>query len=150
MNFFDHKDLGNHLLQLCPKVVKHPVYRNDPVYRGQLLSKKQYIRCFRIKLLIASDGKCNCGESGEMLCYVGTWLRHPECQKPITLRYTQGSIRPLNRKPLTWRIWWALNNASKGQMGFNSAFKGLNAELNPICHLVALLRTHPILHVSRI
>ena len=26
MNFFDHKILGNHLLQLCPKVVKHPVY----------------------------------------------------------------------------------------------------------------------------
>jgi hypothetical protein len=22
---FDHKDLGNHLLQLCPKVVKHSV-----------------------------------------------------------------------------------------------------------------------------
>jgi len=27
---------------------------------------------------------------------------------------------------LTWRIWWAPNNASKQQMGFNSAFKGLN------------------------
>ena len=26
MNFFHHKDLGNHLLQLYPKVVKHPVY----------------------------------------------------------------------------------------------------------------------------
>ena len=26
MNFFDHKTLGNHILQLCPKVVKHPVY----------------------------------------------------------------------------------------------------------------------------
>ena len=26
MNFFHHKDLGNHFLQLCPKVVKHPVY----------------------------------------------------------------------------------------------------------------------------
>jgi len=26
MNFFHHNDLGNHLLQLCPKVVKHPVY----------------------------------------------------------------------------------------------------------------------------
>jgi hypothetical protein len=26
MNFFDHKDLGNHLPQLCPKVVKHPVF----------------------------------------------------------------------------------------------------------------------------
>ena len=24
----------------------------------------------------------------------------------------------------TWRIWWAPNNASKWQMGFNSAFKG--------------------------
>jgi len=27
---------------------------------------------------------------------------------------------------LTWRIWWAPNNASRWQMGFNSAFKGLN------------------------
>ena len=26
MNLFHHKDLRNHLLQLCPKVVKHPVY----------------------------------------------------------------------------------------------------------------------------
>jgi len=25
MNFFDHKDLGNHLLQWCPQVVKHSV-----------------------------------------------------------------------------------------------------------------------------
>jgi hypothetical protein len=26
----------------------------------------------------------------------------------------------------------------------------LNAELNPICHLLTLLGTHPILHISRI
>jgi len=26
---------------------------------------------------------------------------------------------------LTWGKWWAPNNATKGQMGFNSAFKGL-------------------------
>ena len=26
----------------------------------------------------------------------------------------------------------------------------LNAELNPICHLLALLGAHPILHVSRV
>ena len=26
MNFFHHKDLGNHPLHLCPNVVKHPVY----------------------------------------------------------------------------------------------------------------------------
>ena len=29
-------------------------------------------------------------------------------------------------------------------------FNPLNPELNPICHLLALLRAHPILHVSRI
>jgi len=26
---------------------------------------------------------------------------------------------------LTWRKWWAPNNASNWQMGFNSGFKGL-------------------------
>jgi hypothetical protein len=30
---------------------------------------------------------------------------------------------------LTWRKWWAPNNASKQQMGFNLAFKGLNSVL---------------------
>jgi hypothetical protein len=34
-----------------------------------------------------------------------------------------GSTLTLN--PLTWKIWWAPNNASKWQMEFNSAFKGL-------------------------
>ena len=29
-------------------------------------------------------------------------------------------------------------------------FNPLNAELNPLCHLLALLGTHHILHVSRI
>ena len=33
-------------------------------------------------------------------------------------------------------------------MGFNLAFKGLNAELNPICHLLTLLGAHHIFHVS--
>ena len=47
---------------------------------------------------------------------------------------------------LMWRIWWAPNNTSKGQMGFNSAFKGLNL----ICYLLALLGAHPIFHISRI
>ena len=39
----------------------------------------------------------------------------------------------LTLNPLTWRIWSALNNARKWQMGFNSAFNPLNTELNPIC-----------------
>jgi hypothetical protein len=28
-----------------------------------------------------------------------------------------------------WKIWWASNNASKWQMGFNSAFKGLTGRV---------------------
>ena len=34
--------------------------------------------------------------------------------------------------------------------GVNTKINPLNAELNPICHLLALLAAHHILHVSRI
>jgi hypothetical protein len=34
-------------------------------------------------------------------------------------------VRNLTLTLLTWRIWRASTNASKWQMGFNSAFKGL-------------------------
>jgi len=35
-------------------------------------------------------------------------------------------------------------------MWFKIKFNLLNAELNPICHLLALLGAHHILHVSRV
>jgi hypothetical protein len=41
------------------------------------------------------------------------------------------------------RIWTVFNC-------FNTRLNPLNAELNPICHLLALLGAHHILHVSRI
>jgi hypothetical protein len=34
MNFFDHRDLGNHLLQLCPEVVKHHVYSFASIFHA--------------------------------------------------------------------------------------------------------------------
>ena len=34
---------------------------------------------------------------------------------------------------LMWRIWWAPNNARKWQMGFFSAFKGLNSLHSVVC-----------------
>jgi hypothetical protein len=37
-----------------------------------------------------------------------------------------------------------------GRWDLIPAFKGLNAELNPICRMLALLGAHHILHVSRI
>jgi len=36
-----------------------------------------------------------------------------------------GLLYGLTFTPLTWRIWWAPNNASRWRMGFKSAFKGL-------------------------
>jgi len=44
------------------------------------------------------------------------------CQRP-------NKERSLTLTPLTWRIWWAPSKASKWQMGFNSAFKGLSCPL---------------------
>ena len=40
---------------------------------------------------------------------------------------------------LPWRIWWAPTNASKWQMGFNSAFKGLIS----YCHRIAVVSHVP-------
>ena len=42
-------------------------------------------------------------------------------------------VIPLTLNLLTWRIWWSSNNVSKGQMGFNSAFKGLNTLMTAYC-----------------
>jgi len=43
---------------------------------------------------------------------------------------------------LTWRIWRAPNNASRWQMGFNSALKGLIYSLTKMANYDALNYTH--------
>jgi len=52
----------------------------------------------------------------------------------IQLHLMLGAVLPLHCKP-----WWC-----------GPWINPLNAELNPICHLLALLGAHHILHVSRI
>ena len=82
-------------------------------------------------------------------------LRHDEIERMYSLQRTKqkfvwnfveklDGMRPLDRtrcrgriltlKPLTWKIWWASNNASKWQMGFNSAFKGLRKTIWNLWH----------------
>jgi len=70
---------------------------------------------------------------------------------------------------LTWRIWWAPNNSSKGQMRFNSAFTGLirnvkkffgiiinlltcsgNSLLSYLCTLVYVILKHITLRSSNV
>jgi len=44
----------------------------------------------------------------------------------------------------------ALGQVRLRGLWFSNVINPLNAELNPICHLLALLGPHHILHVSRI
>ena len=55
-----------------------------------------------------------------------TWqLVHYRPIRLINFGFQTFILLPLTLILLTWRKWWAPNNASKWQMGFNSAFKGL-------------------------
>ena len=48
INFFDHKDLGNQLLQLCPKVMEHPVYKTTMGITAQGGGLLYFVaQCFR-------------------------------------------------------------------------------------------------------
>jgi len=49
-----------------------------------------------------------------------------QCKKTLIF---PGKSRILTLILLTWRIWWAPNNASKWQMGFNSPFKVLKPQI---------------------
>jgi len=91
-----------------------------------------------------------------MLRYVT--LRHVtlwSCHVILLLFYSQQVI---NFKYLGWKISYEneKGHANKNckicsNFGkFKQHFNPLHAELNPICHLLALLGAHLILHVSRI
>ena len=70
----------------------------------------QHGRCLSVSLLLAerfsSQKKCN--------------MLFQNCIHIQQIKY-----RLLTLTRVTWRIWWAPTNASKWQMGFNLAFKGL-------------------------
>jgi hypothetical protein len=46
--------------------------------------------------------------------------------------------------------YWLGNNLKERSSQYVQVINPLNAELNPICHLLALLGARPILHISRI
>ena len=55
----------------------------------------------------------------------GCRLRGCCCKDYVSVARRNSVCSQLTLILLTWRIWWAPNNASKWQMGFNSAFNGL-------------------------
>jgi len=80
MNFFHHKDLENHLLQLCPKVVKHPVYRVQNVF----------LRCPTTRLL----------------CFLSSRISRKDRIRNVTIRQQIGLdetiIKGIEQNQLTW------------------------------------------------
>ena len=81
------------------------------------------------------------GRSGRAENLVPTGIRSRTVQ-PVVSRYTDWAIRPTGYVILIAfpRQHWLRERAS--------LFNPLNAELNPTCHLLALLGAHHIFHVS--
>ena len=60
----------------------------------------------------------------------------------ILISYHSTGTSCLTLIPLTWRIWWAPNNTSRWQMGFNLAFKGLRNRKTTNCETQGLKNLH--------
>ena len=77
-------------------------------------------------------------------CVVVCDLETSRIGAPYIYVYDISSLRvnDLTLILLTWRKWWTPNNATKWQMGFNSAFKGLICSPSVVCwRMAAGLRT---------
>ena len=67
-------------------------------------------------------------ESYRLCCVVVCDLETSRMGAPYIYDISLLKVNNLTLILLTWRKWWAPNNASKEQMGFNSGFKGLMFE----------------------
>ena len=68
-------------------------------------------------------------ESYRLWCVVVCDLETSRIGAPYIYDISSLRVNDLTLILLTWRKWWTPNNASKWQMGFNSAFKGLKSIL---------------------
>jgi len=71
-------------------------------------------------------------ESYRLCCVVVCDLETSRMGAPYTYDISSLKVNNLTLILLTWRKWWAPNNASKWQMGINSGFKGLMLEYTMI------------------
>ena len=88
-----------------------------------------------INVWISSITSCVCSsDSQELACILWNSRSHYRVHKSLPPSPVKSLTDPILAIPtdwiwsvltlilLTWRIWWAPNNASRWQMGFNSAF----------------------------
>ena len=82
------------------------------------------------------------------------FLFHEENQVSLyvcVLLFTQTHVRNRQHQPTVISSEFHLNQLSqRGEFENLHQINPLNAELNPICHLLALVGAHHILHVSRV
>ena len=83
MNFFDHEDLGNHLLQLCPKVVKHPVYRLSQEECARLRESVPYVKVYRYNPKHLYPKLNGYGKNGQRKVWSSCGSTHCTCQLTI-------------------------------------------------------------------
>ena len=67
-----------------------------------------------------------------------------------TISDKQITLKNSLKKSNEWKEQERMKHRRKESETLGRYFNPLNAELNPICHFLALLEVHPILHVSRV
>jgi len=72
-------------------------------------------------------------ESYQLCCVVVCDLETSRMGAPYIHDVSRLRVNNLTLILLTWRKWWAPNNASKEEMGFNSGFKGLKQSTSSWC-----------------
>ena len=76
-------------------------------------------------------------------------IRGGRCRDLRPSRNISCTVWSLTLNPLMWRIWWAPNNASRWQMGFNSAFEGL--KIGPsVCPKLSIANHQPAPRINNI
>ena len=116
MNFFHHKDLGNHLLQLCPEVVKHPVYTymcNTHTHNSEVPDNRQYrtthpptirsyihyLTCFHVAISTAV-GNCR---NKQVPYYLNPYMLPPSTH--CKLGFTFLTLNATNIRPVSLLGW---------------------------------------------
>ena len=98
------------VLVVKPLVGQRVSWKAGPLSNNRTASSSVKGRGLSVMVFTECDFMCAC-------CHIDTHQTHI---------WRQSTSVRLTLILLTWRKWWTPNNASKWQMGFNSAFKGLN------------------------
>ena len=141
MNFFDHKDLGNRLLQLCPKVVKHPVYCTGRT----TMRLRQFVgRCHgnKMKSLLSTTAPSYDRNKGYLnRCFSQCYCvdhRRGEKKRISELQGTAVYSNKLSRRCLNEVVFNVLNASKEGPYRSSSSSTSSSPYVSPFPELIKL------------